>query len=94
MASIEKGTATLKWWRGDPNTTGPPTQSAFDAKKYVAAQQSPLAAATDGNTIRVYFQRAAGPNSGDLTVAYAENNNAKSSTLVWNERVAKVGATF
>lgn len=80
----------MQWWRGDATSTGTPTQSAFDAKKYIAAKDSPLAAATDGNTIRVYFQRATPANNSNLTIAYAENNYAiKSSALVWNERVAK-----
>lgn len=79
------------WSRGDvkPGSPDPAAPSAFDQKKYVAEPNSPLAAVSDGATIRVYFQRA---SSKDLTVAYTESAVQKPSLFVWKDRVARKGS--
>lgn len=60
--------------------SGEKSQVAFNAKGYKAAENSPLAAATNGLSTRVYFQKA---GSSDLTVAYTEDYST------WNEKVAR-----
>jgi len=90
LSEVAAGTATLIWASGDKVIgANNPTPAGFNANNYVAADHSPLAAACNGTTIRVYFRKK---GSNDLTVAYTEANSAINlAKIPWKDRIAYSG---
>ncbi|OCT44833.1 hypothetical protein CLCR_06291 [Cladophialophora carrionii] len=74
-----KASKPSEWYRG------PKGADTFDAKKFIAAPDSPLTVGFDQGFVRLYYKR---PNENKLRVAFTTGSPSPNGNDVWKERVA------